>query len=131
MQSYSNEAYDFGIFESSSAKKLAQVVELPSVGSRNKSRYVQKLKVWSMCFSVFLTAGIGIGGILFSQAKIAEYTYCKSESLKKLEESKNKNEQLQIRLASENNVDVDLEASSKDNYVEVLAISAGDKSKMK
>lgn len=132
VQDYSNRAYDFEMFESNNAKKLAQVVELPSLVSRKKAKYVRKLKIWSIGFSVFLTIGVGVGGVLFSRAKLAEYAYCKSESLKKLEESKNKNEQLQIKLASENSqADQVSEDISKDAYVEILAISTGDKSKIK
>jgi len=127
-----DQAYDFETFQSSATQKQATIIELPSLESRRKNKYKQKLKFWTVCFSVFLASGIGVGGFLFSQAKLAEYTYHAAMIGKKLEEFKNQNEQLRIKLIS-NSKGVSSDSTSvnsKEDYVEVIAIPAGDKAEL-
>jgi len=127
-----DQAYDFETFQSSAPQKQSTIIELPSLDSRRKSKYKQKLKFWTVCFSVFLASGVGVGGFLFSQAKLAEYTHHAAMIGKKLEEFKNQNEQLQIKLASNSPV-VSSESNGvtpREDYVEVITISAGDKAEL-
>lgn len=126
------QAYDFEVFQSNIAEKKATIIELPDLESRRKTRYNQKLKFWAICYSAFFIAGLGVGGFLFSQAKLAEYTYYSSVVEKKLEEFKSQNEQLQVQLASSAKIkDKENDKSiPKEDYVEVITLSTSDKAEL-
>ena len=119
--------YDFQIFEK--PIKEAKVYELPSIKQRRKSKRVEKLKFYTRCFSFILSSALMVGGFLFGQAKLVECNSKVAVANRELEESKSKNDQLEIKLNSEI-ANKDFANKDLKQCVEMVTISSGDKAKI-
>lgn len=123
--------YDFEMFQDRETQRQAQIVELPSLESRRKKAANQKLKVWVKCFSLFMVSATAIGGFLFGQARLAEYASEISVSSSELNEFKNRNEQLEIKLVEERSKSKPVHSMCHEKSpVEKVTVLAGDKSKV-
>lgn len=128
---YDNAVYDFEMFQEQQPKRQAQIVELPSLESRRKKKANKKLKIWVKYFSVFMISAVSVGGFLFGQVMLSEYASEISVNTTKLNEYKNRNEQLEIKLMEENSKSNSVHNKvQSNNSVERVTVLAGDKSKI-
>ncbi len=127
---YNNAVYNFEMFQEQPSRQ-AQIVELPSLKSRHQRRANKKLKAWVKYFSVFMISAVSIGGFLFGQVMLSEYTHEISVNSAKLDEFKNRNEQLEIKLIEENSKTDSVHNTVKDSSsIERIIVTAGDKAKI-
>lgn len=127
---YNNAVYDFEMFQEQPSRQ-AQIVELPSLKSRRQRKANKKLKAWVKYFSVFMISAVSIGGFLFGQVMLSEYTHEISVNNAKLNEFKNRNEQLEIKLMEENSKSNLVHNTVKDsNSIERIIVTAGDKAQI-
>ena len=81
---------------------------------------------------MLIVSGIAVGGFIFGQAKLTEYSHQVSISSKELDDLKNRNDQLNIRLVSEKvNSDMSIAPLKERGSVEIVSIDAGDKVEIK
>lgn len=129
---YKNSAYNFEIFEDSKQKKPTQIFNLPIKEARKKRQAKEKLLLLTKSFCSLIASGLTVGCFIFGQAKLTEYTHQISISSRELDDLKNRNDQLNIKLESEkissNNI---LESVKEKNSVEMVIIDAGDKAEIK
>lgn len=126
---YNNTVYDFNMFEQNEKVNQTKIYELPSLESRRKKKLLDKLKFYGKCISAVFISGAAIGGLLFGQAKFVEYNDKAAIESRKLEECKNRNEQLKIRLNGKTDIP-DAKEDAKE-CVETVTISSGDKAEIK
>lgn len=129
---YKDVAYNFEVFEEPKKKKSSQVINLPAGELRAKRQSKEKLLLLTKRFCILIASGIAVGGFVFGQAKLTEYTHQISVSLKELEDLKSRNAQLSIKLVSEEIDSGKCSNSLKErSSVEIVNIDAGDKAEIK
>ncbi len=129
---YKNAAYNFEIFEDPKQKKSAQILNLPSIESRKNKQAKEKLLLLIKSFCILIASGATVGGFIFGQAKLTEYNHQIYTSSKELDDLKNRNDQLNIKLVSENITSNNSVVPVKEKEsVEILTIDAGDKVEIK
>ena len=125
-----NFAYNFEVFEEKKAKKSGHIVKLPDKKQRLELKKREKFLFWlKLTVNAFIISVI-IGGFVFGQAIVAEYTHRASVCAKELEEIESRNDQLEMRLVSQNfSNNNSFDCNSKNisfRPVEQIIISAGD-----
>ena len=123
-----NAVYNFEAFEDKSRKQKTKIYNLPDINSRKIAKNKQKLKAYLGCFSVVLSLGCAIGGLLFGQAKLVEYNSKISATTCELEEIKSRNQQLEIKLGAFCNSKENLK---DDKCVEIITVASGDRAEIK
>lgn len=130
-----NFAYNFETYENleqSPAKKSGQVVQLPDKNKRLALKKREKFLFWfKLLTSAFLVAFV-VGGFVFGQAIIAEYTNQVSVCQKNLDEIKSSTDQLEMRLVyyNFNKSDFSQKNSNSSRSVEQIVISTQDVSEI-
>ena len=129
---YKNAAYNFEIFEEPKQEKSARIFNLPSDEIRKKRQAKEKILLLTKSFCMLIVSGIAVGGFIFGQAKLTEYSHQVSISSKELDDLKNRNDQLNIKLVSEKvNSDMSIAPLKERGSVEIVSIDAGDKVEIK
>lgn len=122
--------YDFEMFQEQPSRQ-AQILELPGLESRRQRKANKKLQAWVKYFSVFMISAVSVSGFLFGQVMLSEYTHEISINNAKLNECKNRNEQLEIKLMEENSKSDLVHNTVKDSSsIERIMVTAGDKAKI-
>lgn len=123
-----NFAYNFEVFEEKKSKKLASVVFLPDKKQRLELKKREKFLFWFKSIVSVFGIAMTIGGLVFGQAIVSECTHQVSVYTKELEESKSRNDQLEMRLVSQsfNNSNLEYGKNISTRSIEQVIISAGD-----
>lgn len=126
-----NTAYDFGVFEEQKQKKSGQVIKLPSKNKKAKIKKKERLLFWFKIISAVVFFGVVFAAFLYGQAILTEYTHRISVYSKELDDLKNTNNQLELKLVSEK-LDINNTRINNKNTksVEHIIINAGDVSKV-